>query len=301
MKNRRDVCLAKDAGFIQYPGLPGHIKTGCMATPAFKSRYCPQHTTRAYSSVKETPAEENLQGPAATYPSLTTPTDEVTVTTSMPLSTPIKEGLNNLATKCLPQITPTEEGSHNPPATPQPPVTPTDNSPPVVSPALPTPQGAVIEMLLEKKTTRQTTYYKVHVATHHYTYTCNNTLPIPYVLQVLWLGKPEKAISWEPESSLPAAVVQEFESGISAEVTQHVAESYGQHTFTLEVSSTSARVNPAKKPRISRPVVSKTTGYVYRYMYHSTMLLHMLVHVCDSKVGYCLGHLKQTNEQVLEC
>ena len=24
MKNRRDICYAKDAGSIQYPGLPGH-------------------------------------------------------------------------------------------------------------------------------------------------------------------------------------------------------------------------------------------------------------------------------------
>lgn len=47
MKNRRDICFAKDAGSIQYDGLPGHIKTGCMASPAFKSRFCHQHTTRS--------------------------------------------------------------------------------------------------------------------------------------------------------------------------------------------------------------------------------------------------------------
>ena len=40
--NRRDICLAKDAGSISYPGLPGYIKTGCMASPAFKSRFCLQ-------------------------------------------------------------------------------------------------------------------------------------------------------------------------------------------------------------------------------------------------------------------
>ena len=31
------ICYAKDAGFVQLPGLPGQIKTGCMASPAFKS------------------------------------------------------------------------------------------------------------------------------------------------------------------------------------------------------------------------------------------------------------------------
>ena len=59
MKNRRDVCLAKDAGFIEYPGLTGRIKTGCMATPAFKSRYCTQHTVRVCLSSEEDSTQDN--------------------------------------------------------------------------------------------------------------------------------------------------------------------------------------------------------------------------------------------------
>ena len=39
MKNQRDVCYAKDAGFMKFDGLLGSIKTGCPATPAFKCRY----------------------------------------------------------------------------------------------------------------------------------------------------------------------------------------------------------------------------------------------------------------------
>ena len=46
MKNRRDVCLAKHAGKIQYNGLPGYVMTGCIQSPAFKSRYCKDHTER---------------------------------------------------------------------------------------------------------------------------------------------------------------------------------------------------------------------------------------------------------------
>lgn len=46
MKNRRDVCMAKDAGCIQYPGIPGHIKSGCTASPQYKSRFCQEHTSR---------------------------------------------------------------------------------------------------------------------------------------------------------------------------------------------------------------------------------------------------------------
>ena len=43
MKNHRDVCFAKDAGFIKFEGLDGSIKTGCPETPAFKNRYCTDH------------------------------------------------------------------------------------------------------------------------------------------------------------------------------------------------------------------------------------------------------------------
>ena len=50
MKNRRDVCMAKDAGCIQYPNLPGHIKSGCTSSPQYKSRYCQKHDSRACKS-----------------------------------------------------------------------------------------------------------------------------------------------------------------------------------------------------------------------------------------------------------
>ena len=47
MKNYRDVCNAKDAGFIEFEGLDGLIKTGCSASPDFKSRYCAKHKHQA--------------------------------------------------------------------------------------------------------------------------------------------------------------------------------------------------------------------------------------------------------------
>ena len=47
LENRCDVCLAKDAAFVSYPGLSGHVKSGCMSTPSFKSHYCKQHCERA--------------------------------------------------------------------------------------------------------------------------------------------------------------------------------------------------------------------------------------------------------------
>jgi hypothetical protein len=49
MKNRRDICYAKDAGYVRYPGLDGHIKTGCMMSPAYKSYFCEKHKDRSCS------------------------------------------------------------------------------------------------------------------------------------------------------------------------------------------------------------------------------------------------------------
>ena len=46
-KNQRDICMAKDAGYVSYPGLPGQVKMGYMAFPAFKSCFCQQHTERS--------------------------------------------------------------------------------------------------------------------------------------------------------------------------------------------------------------------------------------------------------------
>lgn len=43
MKNHRDVCFAANAGYVEYSGLPGRVRTGCPNTPEFKSRYCALH------------------------------------------------------------------------------------------------------------------------------------------------------------------------------------------------------------------------------------------------------------------
>ena len=43
MKNHRDICLARSAGTVEFKNLPGQITTGCINTPAYKSRYCVDH------------------------------------------------------------------------------------------------------------------------------------------------------------------------------------------------------------------------------------------------------------------
>lgn len=50
MKNRRDVCAADHAGFVEYAGLPGKVKTGCMNTPEQRSKFCSKHKPRQVCS-----------------------------------------------------------------------------------------------------------------------------------------------------------------------------------------------------------------------------------------------------------
>ena len=63
MKNRRDVRFAKDAGYIEFDGLPGSIKTGCTATPAFKSCYCEQHMNQACTLEVYAEVDEGITEP----------------------------------------------------------------------------------------------------------------------------------------------------------------------------------------------------------------------------------------------
>ena len=54
MKNNREVCCAVDAGYAEFSGLPGRVRTGC---PGFKSRYCYLHAP-IVATTHETPTEE---------------------------------------------------------------------------------------------------------------------------------------------------------------------------------------------------------------------------------------------------
>ena len=58
MKNRRDVCMARDAGYTEYEGLPGSIKTGCTNSPEPKSRYCKVHQVRICTTCPDIETDE---------------------------------------------------------------------------------------------------------------------------------------------------------------------------------------------------------------------------------------------------
>ena len=63
-KNRRDVCAATEAGFIEYGSLPGMIMTGCQHTPMQSSPFCCEHAPRVSVTmpVSDTDNTETMPG-----------------------------------------------------------------------------------------------------------------------------------------------------------------------------------------------------------------------------------------------
>ena len=78
--------------------------------------------------------------------------------------------------------------------------------------------------------------------------------------QVLWLGKPDVEVTWEPESSLPQAIVQEFESNITSEVTEKKTSQYGYDCNTLVVESEVDPLQLNKKSKIECPIIQESEG-----------------------------------------
>lgn len=62
MKNQREVCMARDAGYTTYGGLAGSVKTGCPNTPAYKCRYCKEHIQQSPMYDKCNRAEDDNGG-----------------------------------------------------------------------------------------------------------------------------------------------------------------------------------------------------------------------------------------------
>lgn len=53
--------MAAEAGSVQYPSLPGSIKTGCTNSPKYKSRFCEQHLSRSLSANPQFLTEQDIQ------------------------------------------------------------------------------------------------------------------------------------------------------------------------------------------------------------------------------------------------
>ncbi len=57
-KNCRSICAATETGYMEYTGLPGSVKTGCLETPEQKSRFCGLHKPRLIQTDSTEPSAE---------------------------------------------------------------------------------------------------------------------------------------------------------------------------------------------------------------------------------------------------
>lgn len=81
-----------------------------------------------------------------------------------------------------------------------------------------------------------------------------------HTFQVAWFGCDEKMM-WEPASSLPQTLINEFEEGVICKESVVTDPSYGVMTHTLVVTKSSAAEPPhAKQARKSIP--TSEPGYV---------------------------------------
>ena len=117
--------------------------------------------------------------------------------------------------------------------------------------------SGVIETLLAMKETRGHKYYQVwyisfYSSIHHYS----------HFAKVLWLGKEDIKVTWEPASSLPETVVSAFNSGEECKAVEQMTQQYGQEACTLSVESNPVDAQFPKKSRRDRPVLESNDGCV---------------------------------------
>ena len=87
------------------------------------------------------------------------------------------------------------------------------------------------------------------------------------MMQVVWVGKENCSVTWEPEEKIPQKIVEEFEENIKTTVADCVTSRVGQLSHTLITSHDTTQNSTST----CRPVVKDADGYVYsagRYCIH---------------------------------
>ena len=86
-------------------------------------------------------------------------------------------------------------------------------------------------------------------------------------MQVLWLGLHECCASWEPSSSVPQSLVEQFEAGNNPQSRVETATIYGHISGTVITTSSCIEKPQAKRIRQERACYAELEGYVNNSMY----------------------------------
>lgn len=77
---------------------------------------------------------------------------------------------------------------------------------------------------------------------------------------MLWLGKSDVHVTWEPESSLPTSVIKDFNDGIAFDAIEVRTEQYGLEVTTIKTQERKGRSQLAKRTRTEWPVIENSSG-----------------------------------------
>jgi len=76
----------------------------------------------------------------------------------------------------------------------------------------------------------------------------------------LWLGQPQCSATWEPASSLPLDLIEDYEAGISRESTLETKSMYGHVFNTMTIKRSGAP--ETKKKKLERACIEDLEGYL---------------------------------------
>ena len=79
------------------------------------------------------------------------------------------------------------------------------------------------------------------------TFNCTGQNKYKDLSQVVWLGRPSVESTWEPQSSLPPALIIDYENGIKNEIHSEVVTAGGHTIHTLSTTSSSTENIPSPK------------------------------------------------------
>ena len=71
--------------------------------------------------------------------------------------------------------------------------------------------------------------------------------------QVLWLGTPQCNATWEPSTSIPKNLIDQYEASSTVNVTVNNTVQYGHNSGAISVTYINAEEPLAKKARHERP------------------------------------------------
>ena len=72
---------------------------------------------------------------------------------------------------------------------------------------------------------------------------------------MLWLGKPDVHVTWEPASSLPTIAIQDYESGLVMESVTKKSNNYGCEKNIIVLEQSAQNTSLTKRPRLDRPLI----------------------------------------------